>query len=562
MSRKPSEILGSEIRRGLVVPGDREYAVFDTTGGLTDEIREANIINELGNQYRFRDADYDSEPGTPTLDVVLSRLGVKADNDPTGIKAARKFVEEFPKKRDVWKKKIERDPAYGTRGWETVYNLFKQTSNDLMNADIAQARSDIATGKNADGLDWLQTKVANIMFPRATKAVAEGRDPETDEWVRDAVANAAYAVPMGRIAGTLTRSAGPIVKGAGSVLGQALVPTSVSAMDNIVDDSRDASDFLTDATIGTAANLGVNRILGPWLAGKIGSLSGKVSRGRLPNYVRSILEGGATPQDKATALVNASKQVLKDEERGLAKGLEETVAQPSREAVSEASKIIGINDAVNAPMRTPSGAIVMDRATGKPITARDIIGLVEKQKGNELLAREAEDVIGSAIQQVMNPSTATVPINKAFREGAKGYAEILRAHPELKSLYRGTTPFLSKKVTEDLGNIGLAYGVNQVGNISPTAAKVVLSQYGIDPEQVKKESEKEKKKSASSSAIRKVLESTPELTEEDAFYLSKVRDNPDLLTFSNDDGLKRWLLKKGHSLLQGTPAHRPLWEVK
>lgn len=559
----PSQIIDTRDIKGLPV-SDAVHAVRDTASGLTDELKNTQLMQILGASAPayLDDSDWDYEPGVPTLDVVLSKLGVKVNDDPTGIKSARKFVEDFPKKRDAWKKKIERDPNYGKQGWETVYNLFKQTSNDLMNADIDQARRDIATGKDADGLDWLQTKVANIMFPRATQAVAEGRDPETNEWVRDAVSNAAYAIPMGRIAGTLTRNATPIVRSAGSLASQALVPTAVSAMDNIVDDSRDATDFLTDAAIGTAANLGVNRILGPWIAGKIGSLSGKVSRGRLPSYLRNVLEGGATPQDKAIALVNASKQVLKDEERGLAKGLEETVAPPTREAISEAGKIIGINDAVNAPMRTPSGAIVMDKATGKPITTRDIIGLVEKQKGDELLAREAEDVIGSAIQQVLNPSTATVPINKAFREGARGYAEILRAHPELKSLYRGTTPFLSKKVTEDLGNMAMSYGVNQFGNNTPEAAKVVLSQYGIDPEQVKRDSEKEKKKSASASAIRKVLETTPELTEEDEFYLSKVRDNPDLLTFSDDAGLKQWLLKKGHSLLKGTPAHRPLWEVK
>lgn len=51
------------------------------------------------------------------------------------------------------------------------------------------------------------------------------------------------------------------------------------------------------------------------------------------------------------------------------------------------------------------------------------------------------------------------------------------------------------------------------------------------------------------------------LTDEDERYLRMISENPKILKFSQDDGFKVWLLKRGHQLLQGTPAHRPLWEV-
>ena len=560
MERKPSEILDSEIRKRNIGPGDREYAVWDTTGGLTDELREANILNTLGNTYLMRGAESVEDPNIPTLDVVLSRLGVKADDDPTGIKAARKFVDEFSTKHDAWKKKITNDPAWGERGWETVYDLFKKTSNDLMNYDIKEGRKKIASGEVDKGFDWLQAKAANLVFPRAVKAVEEGRDPTGGEWARDAFSNAAYAVPFGRVAKVATKGAPVVLRAVSAPASQFVAPTVVAGVDEA---ANPETDFTTDVLAGGLTNLGVNRVLGPMIGRGIATGRGAIST-RLPSSVRNVLEGKPRAIDRADDLVRTSRETLKKEERGLSKGLSSPEDIPSREEVRNATKILEISKAVDEPFRTPDGRIVIDRATNKPISVKDIIGITEKQRGDELMAREAPNVVGSAIQQVLHPNTVLPngTMSKAFREGAKSYTDILRSNNDLMALFKNSPKFLSKEITPDVMDIGTAYAVNQFGNKSDKPANLAGAAVGVDVDKLRKDSEKSKAKTQARIAVSDILSASPDVTEEDAKYLEMVRKNPDVLKFSQDDGFKQWLLRRGHSILSGTPAHRPIWEVK
>ena len=63
----PSEILGSEIRRGYVRPGDRPYDVWDTTQGLTGALRDANIMKVLGEVGPLEGSSYDPDALLPLL---------------------------------------------------------------------------------------------------------------------------------------------------------------------------------------------------------------------------------------------------------------------------------------------------------------------------------------------------------------------------------------------------------------------------------------------------------------------------------------------------------------
>lgn len=551
---------------GVPVPS-RILDIMDTTQGLTDELYAGNVKSAFGSSAPtwVEKSDIDEEPTIPTLDVVLSKLGVKADNDPTGVKAARKFVDEFASKHDVWKKKITKDPAWGEKGWETVYDLFKQTSGDLMQKDIAEGRRKIASGEDEKGIDWLQTKVANIVAPRAVKAVEEGRSPTLSEGFRDALSNAIYAVPASRIAGTATRALHPALRAGSQVISQAVAPSAVAAIDYAADPNYGADDMALDAGIGTLTNLGVNKVLGPWLAGKIGALNQKVTRGRIPQSLKRVLEGGATPEDRATGLIRDSKATLEKSRESLAGGLRSSENAPSKAAVSEASDIFDVSEALNEPLRTTSGKTIISKQTGKPIMAGDMVRLIEKKTGDELLASEAPEVLGSAVQQLLHPKSAArvngMP-SKEFSEGVKRYSAIFRAHPELKSLFVKSEPFLSNKTTDALGSIGLSYGVNQFGNNTERAAAMAGAPFGVDVKEVRKSAEAGKRKSTARTAVSEILSTSPDITDTDRKYLEMVRENPNILKFSQDDGLKQWLLTRGHRLLQGTPAHRPLWEVK
>ena len=103
--------------------------------------------------------------------------------------------------------------------------------------------------------------------------------------------------------------------------------------------------------------------------------------------------------------------------------------------------------------------------------------------------------------------------------------------------------------------------MNQYGS-SSNAANVAGAPFGVDVKKAQADNASRKARADAQSAIGTILSASPELTEEDRFYLGKVSENPDVLKFSQDDGLKQWLLRRGHSILKGTPAHRPLWEVR
>lgn len=544
----PSEIIGSRDRQRLPV-SDRIHNVADTTQGLTDELYNTQMMRTLGNTAPayLEESDWEEEPGIPTLDVVLSKLGVKADNDPTGEKAARKFVEDFAKKQDSWKKKVERDPSFGKRGWETVKDLFKQTSKDLINADIQKERYKAMHDGTALGF------LANLLFPRAVKAGEEGRDPEMNEWVRDAVSNAAYAVPVGNVAKILSKGAPAAVKVVAQGLSQAAAPTAVAGMDYAVDPEYDLQDAATDATVGTLANLGVNKVLGPAIGMGLSTAMGKISAG-IPPSVKAILEGSATPRELADETVAlANKKLAQAEEKFASGNLREGAATSiPKDEIASAKGITEVADAAGKTLQV---------SKDKALSPSEVIQAVERATKGTLKKSNESDVIGSVVQQLNHPKTAPTvqnpKVSKEFREGAKRYSKIIEANPELKTLF-APQPKLS------LGNIispAETYAVNQYGS-SSHAANVAGASLGVDVKKTQEDNASRKAKSDAQSAIGTILSASPELTEEDRFYLGKVSENPDVLKFSQDDGLKQWLLRRGHSILQGTPAHRPLWEVR
>lgn len=544
----PSEIIGSRDIKGLPV-SNRIHNVVDTTGGLTDELYNTQIMQTLGNTAPayLEEAEYSEEPNVPTLDVVLSKLGVKADDDPTGEKAARKFVEDFAKKQGIWKKKIERDPDLGKRGWKTVKDLFKQTSNDLMNADIQKERYKAMHDGTALGF------LANLIYPRGVKAGEEGRDPEFNEWVRDGLSNAAYAVPVGRVAKILSKGLPAAIKVGAQGLSQAVAPTFVAGMDYAADPEYDFEDAATDATVGTLANLGVNKVLGPAIGKGLSTAMGKVSS-KVPPSVKAILEGSATPRELADETVaRANKKLAQTEEKFASGNLREGVATSIPK--DEKASAEGIKEIAKAAGKT------LQVSKEKALSPSEVIQAVERATKGTLKKSNESDVIGSVVQQLNHPKTAPTvqnpKISKEFREGAKRYSKIIEANPELKTLFAPQKKFSVGNILSPMAT----YAVNQYGS-SSNAANVAGAPFGVDVKKTQEENASRKAKADAQSAVAQILSATPDLTEEDAKYLKMVEENPDVLKFSQDDGLKQWLLRRGHSILQGTPAHRPLWEVR
>ena len=263
----------------------------------TDELAEHRFLDMYGNVAPFDKADRIEEPTIPSMDNVIAILGLS--DDPKEAKDARtkeqKFIEEFPKKANEWKKKIINNPVYGKNGWKTVRELWRQATRDKMQADIVKARKEAMDDAPLDfGLFKLpnisgSSFVTRMVFPRTTEHLENAGDYTfAKDILGDIAENAAMTVPGSAFTGIAGKGlakvapkavkyfSGPgsnIVEGAvkgagrmaGNLLGNAVVPFGAEAMDAaIYDDDDDGmeqrADFSAgDAAIGAAINQGVNR---------------------------------------------------------------------------------------------------------------------------------------------------------------------------------------------------------------------------------------------------------------------------------------------------------------
>lgn len=537
----PSEIIMSRDLQRLPV-SRRVHNVVDTTQGLTDALYNTEIMRTLGKTAPayLEESEWNEKPIVPDLKSVLYKLGIKAKDDPTGVKAARKFVEDFPKERRAWKKMVENDPAFGTRGWETVYDMFKQTSNDLMHYDIAENRRKAARGLDEKGdikdpAQWVWSKAAALFTPRSLKAYEAGREPTASEILRDAGANALYALPFGTGARALTVGAPAAVKGVANLASQAIAPSVVAGIDVASDPDYSAKEGIADAGIGTLTNLGINKFIAPLIAGRMAASQGAIETGPFMRSVREALEDMPTLKEKATETVKSARTILGDATTPSA----EKAAARDVMTVDDLSKIRSASNTIRAALSAEKAAAKEAAAANKQ--ALKTHGIVHTTKGYD-----PAKVIGEAAEQFAYDVLESRPIPK--------YKETLERNPELVGLFDND---LARQLASP-ANILKVYGVNLTGNNLPEAA----ASTGVDIKpllELKKEAAEDRAAKASD-VLGKSGRS--DITEEDEKYLRMISENPDILQFSQDDGFKIWLLKRGHRLLQGTPAHRPLWEVK
>ena len=93
---------------------------------------------------------------------------------------------------------------------------------------------------------------------------------------------------------------------------------------------------------------------------------------------------------------------------------------------------------------------------------------------------------------------------------------------------------------------------------------------GIDPvkpiEEIRDEERADMRNRRAAADIAKVLEASERLDDRDIEFLKAVQDDPSIMTRGiagkKGDDFKLWLLEKGHRLLRGTSAHRPLWYIE
>lgn len=544
-----SEIIAARKNAGLGIE-PRVSEILATAPGITEELYTNAVLDSLGETYPWltQKLERSEEPGIPDYESVVGLLGLK--DEEGGRSALQQFIDDFPKKQASWKKKaLKKDTTLGERGWETVKEIWRQANLDKMNADIVTQRDNALHGKDEDGnivrpLDFAAGKIADLFTPRRMNAFKEGRDPTAAETIMDVAQNAAYAIPMGGAEAAISRgllgsTAGKV---AGTVGAAAIAPSAITALDYGLGtkDYAGLEDAAIDAGIGTAANLGVNRVLAPGI-GKLINV-GRVS-GRTPKWLRDFLENNTSPKQKGLNLVNEAKAKIKLHQK-------ETDSQY-----------------LDKLMR----GVKPDRMTPEELQAAyDIVNVGKLSKNKAAVDEFTEGV------QIMRDMSKAMPDNKtsvadiidnSFLVGAPDFAKrAMLKNPELIALMekRGLKDYAKDPNT--YVDVLKSYLTNQYGD--DAAAMVGLSGTNISLKDLRKYQDKERKSNKASFSASEILGgSRGPLSTESEMFIEDIRKNPGIVVTGHPDPAKRdafkiWLLKEGNDLLRGTAAARPTFDVK
>lgn len=480
---------------------------------------------------------------------------------------------------------------------------------------------DPETGEIIHPLEWMAGKLGGFFTPRSQKANEEGRDARPSELFMDIVQNAAFAVPMAGAEAAAARAvANPLAsKVLGATVGAALAPTGIAAADYALDTQPYAglSDAAVDAVIGTATNLGVGKVLAP-IIGQLATLGN--ARGRIPQYVIDFLEGSKFERTKARDIISEAEQALKKHANEtnlqyatkLRKGV--TPDRLTDQQAIDYEDIIAVRDfARNADKKQAfadawkNGMEKGDYGDYRPLrdpTAPrmewdDLLGV---QRGKKPLDKMVEKALpGSNLGEDLSGGTYANYLEKFGGPVERQVSRALVKHPELISLFDDRTLKQILNDPELLFDMGRTWAINKAG--TDVAARGVLSRYGVDVGDLRKWQDEERKKagirttvstildaderakeraiaetrsassmgpsSASSAMPSQVLgtEAPAQLSEQSRKFLGQISADPTIMIYGHPDPeqreeFKTWLLTEGHSLLSGTPAARPTFEME
>lgn len=345
------EVLKEWLNQGKYLNDDSVVDSLYKMQAPTDELAEKRFLERYGSVAPFDMADRIDEPTIPSMENVIAILGLT--DDPKEGKNARtkeqKFIDDFPKKLTKWKTKIEKNPVYGKRGWETVKKIWQQASNQKMLSDIAKARKEamddapfnFGVGQVEDPVPWLSNFLTRTVFPRATEHLENAGDFTAKDILADIAENSAMTIPGGAFTGIAGKGLAKVaprvvnwaskpgsgfasnaLKGAanmgGNIFGNFVVPFASEIMDAALygDDDEgmeQRADFsLGDVLVGTAVNQGVNRGLMRMGGAALDRLTnGGMGRGGASAARQSLGNVGQASNQKGVDFANSVSSKLK-----------------------------------------------------------------------------------------------------------------------------------------------------------------------------------------------------------------------------------------------------------
>ena len=621
------EVLKEWLKQGNYLDDNSVIDSLYNMKAPTDELAEQRFLDMYGNAAPFDKADRIEEPTIPSMSNVIGILGLDSLNNPVGKDARtkeQKFVEDFPKKTDRWKKKITNNNVYGERGWETVKEIWKQATRDRMQADIAKARK-----KATD--DGLYAKYASIMFPRSVEHIANTGDFSAKDILADLGENLAMAVPGSVFTGIAGKGLAKVapkavkyfsvpssnivdgaVKGAGRIagnlFGNAVVPVGAEAMDAAIYDDDDEgmeqrADFSAgDAAIGTAINQGVNRGLMRMAGPIIDRLSsGGLARGGmlkarqfLENLGQSFRQKGDDYAADVARRVNIpviaeAGEITPQGLRSVVHGGSDIMSEgQSRQALEQALGEQAVLKAIDRGELTFQPKIAQSASNWikgqgtsaelkKSITELD--DAIKNGATQELITKAA---MNTAIADAVSDKGTSTPIRSLFSYppyGIRGGDVPLTADVLKKVIEKNPAAIINYAAWHGNGGAGKADRI--LNTLNQAIPAWTVNKYGSEGDadmllspapslkDALKESRQEvqdapKKRKATADVLRIVSEGDS-LTADDRKYLDAIAKNPDIMKIGYKDdpgGFRLWLLERGNRLLQGTSVYRPTFPVK
>ena len=493
------------------------------------------------------------------------------------VKASEQFLEDYfggekdKGTRERWSTSIV--DKYGEGSWDKAKKVIQRAKNDLMNAEIADARRKEIdpTWSEASFPKWLTSAAMGLFTPRRKQAFLEGRDPKWTETLGDIGQAALYSAPVGKIAQGVKSVMGSGVASTilGNLAAQSAAPAAVVGMDKALG-NKDYTpvEALLETLIGTSTNLGVGKGLAAMFGPAYQLYTGKL-RGDTPKWLIDFLEGTAPARERSKEKIDDAISLLKKHYaetsgeqlhrvgRGSGtKTISEDELQKTRDLVEVGDYLKkkgnkdNLSDALSDFIKENNAQVkgVVEHIGKEPLYQLDTQTIDNWKKP-----------LDESIKGIIGKSPVT--------DQTEALKRAITSDPELLSLFYKRTPL---EVFNDVAADAIkTWGVNRYG--SDKDANLALRATGLDVnvEEIRKDQAKNKKERAQKASASRILgdleNAGTALTEEDIKWLKKIEQNPGMIQGygeGNTPAFRNWFLFRGQDIMSGTSLFRPTPSVK
>ena len=513
-----------------------------------------------------------------TLQGIAEAAGYsdRQDGDDK-VTASEQFLEDYfggekdKGTRERWQTSIV--AKYGEGAWDKAKKVIQHAKNDLMNADIADARRKEIdpTWSEASFPKWLTSAAMGLFTPRRKQALLEGRDPKWTETLGDIGQAALFSAPVGKIAQGVKAVMGSGVASTilGNLVAQSVAPAAVVGMDKALGNKDyTPTEALIETLIGIGTNLGVGKGLAAMFGPAYQLYTGKV-RGDTPKWLIDFLEGTAPARERSQEKIDDAIALLKkhyaetpgEQLHRVGRGNSPTTI--SADELQKTRDLVEVGDYLKQKGNKDNLSDALDEFI--KANNEQVKGVVKSIGKDPLYQLDTQTIdswkkpLDEAIKGIIGKSPVT--------NQTEALKRALTSDPELLSLFYRRTP---REVFNDVAADAIkTWAINRYG--SDKDASLALRATGVDAnvDELRKEQAKEKKERAQRASASRILgdleKAGTELTEEDTKWLKKIEQNPGMVHGygeGNTPAFRNWMLFRGSDLLSGTPLYRPTFEVK